>query len=226
MTENTQNSQNFIFEFEKSLPLELFQQFESLKTPQLIQNYLDNMPYVAEERDRSPLNVILDQQCHCLDGGLFAALALWRIGFMPILIDLLPETGKDDDHVLAIYKIGGYWGAVAKSNFVNLGYRDSVYKTLRELVMTYYEHYCNTRREKTLRGYTRPINLTHYLFLKWATDEVDTNKLFYSYFYGRKSIPILKNDQLTNISLVSERSYKAEAIYTDLNWTFDNRKEN
>ncbi|MEI6289975.1 MAG: hypothetical protein WCP19_06030 [Chloroflexota bacterium] len=183
------------------------------------------MPYIAEDRDRSPLNVVLDQQCHCLDGGLFAALSLWRIGFSPLLIDLVPEPGLDDDHVLAIFKADGRWGAVAKSNYVNLGYRDPIYKTLRELVLTYFEHYFNNERIKTLRGYTRPLNLENYSNLKWAVNEIDTNKFYYSYFYGRKFIPIIDDVNPKNINLISDRSYQAETLFTDLNWSFGIRSE-
>ena len=108
------------------------------------------MPYIGEQRDRSPLNVMLDQHCHCLDGGFFAALALWRIGFKPLLIDLVPDPGMDDDHVLAIFRSRGHWGALAKSNYSGLRFREPVYRTLRELVMSYFEHYYNLGGEKTL----------------------------------------------------------------------------
>src|SRR5512141_171680 len=107
---------NPILEFEHSLPDDMRNVFTSLKTPPDIQAYLAGLPYIAEELDRSPLRVMTDGQCHCLDGGLFAALALWKNGFSPLLIDLVPDPGKDDDHVLALYRMDGLWGAVAKSN--------------------------------------------------------------------------------------------------------------
>jgi hypothetical protein len=132
---------SFLENFESFLPRGLRKQILEIDTPSAIQDYLDSMPYIGEERDRSPLNVILDRQCHCLDGGFLGALLLWRIGHKPLLIDLVPERGTDDDHVLALYQVDGCWGAVAKSNYVNLGFREPVHKSLRELVMTNFEHY-------------------------------------------------------------------------------------
>ena len=140
----------FITEFESHLPKPLREKFNQLDSPFAIQNYLDSMPYKGEERDRSPLNVMLDGQCHCLDGGFLAALCLWRIGFKPLLIDLVPDPGTDDDHILALYQIEGRWGAVAKSNYVNLGFREPVYKSLRELAMTYFEHFVSIHQTKNI----------------------------------------------------------------------------
>ncbi len=124
---------SFLTEFQSRLPADLRTKFLSLKTPFAIQEYLNTLTYIGEERDRSPLNVMLDGQSHCLDGGFLAALALWRIGFKPLLIDIVPDPGQDDDHVLALYQIDGRWGAVAKTNYINLGFREPVYKNLRIL---------------------------------------------------------------------------------------------
>ena len=107
---------SFIAEFQSHLPADLRKTFVNLKTPFAIQEYLDSLIYIGEERDRSPLNVMLDGQSHCLDGGFLAALALWRIGFRPLLIDIVPDPGVDDDHVLALYQIEGRWGALAKTS--------------------------------------------------------------------------------------------------------------
>ena len=94
---------SFVSEFESHLPKNLRKEFNQLNTPFTIQQYLDSLTYNGEERDRSPLNVMLDNQSHCLDGGFLAALCLWRIGFKPLLIDIVPDPGVDDDHVLALY---------------------------------------------------------------------------------------------------------------------------
>jgi hypothetical protein len=146
-----------------------FAAFHTLNSPRQIQDYLDQTPYSPEEANRCPLSVIRDRLAHCLDGGLFAAAALRRLGYPPLIVDLLPEPGADDDHVLAIFKERGRYGAVAKSNYVGLRYREPVYKTLRELVMSYFEFYFYTDRKKTLRGYTRPVDLSHYDHLNWMT---------------------------------------------------------
>jgi len=215
---------SFLETFGSHLPIDLRKKFLSLDTPFAIQEYLDSMPYIGEERDRSPLNVMLDHQCHCLDGGLLAALVLWQIGHRPLLIDLLPEPGKDDDHVLALYQVEGRWGAVAKSNYVNLGFREPVYKSLRELVMSYFEHYVNLRQEKTLRGYTRPLDASRYLHLNWAWDEDGANRLYYKHLYRRKAISLVTPGMAKSLNRVAERVYTAETLYTDLEQSFENRK--
>ena len=210
-------------EFLSRLPSRLRKTFLSLKTPFAIQQYLDSMPYVGEERDRSPLNVILDGQCHCLDGGFLAALALWHIGFQPLLIDIVPEHGKDDDHVLALYQIEGRWGALAKSNYINLGFREPVYKSLRELVMTYFEHYVSIHKEKMLRGYTRPLDASKYLHLSWAWDEEGANVLYYKHFYGRAAIPLITPSMARRLNAVTDKAYQAETLHTNLKESFGSR---
>jgi hypothetical protein len=106
-----------------------------------------------------------------MEGALFGAAALRMLGHPPLLLDL--EAERDDDHVLAIFRLRGCWGALAKSNYAGLRYREPVYRTLRELVMSYFEHYYNLRREKTLRNYSRPVNLRRFDKIGWMTAEED-----------------------------------------------------
>lgn len=215
---------DFIQEFESYLPKNLRKKFNQLNTPFAIQEYLDNVKYRGEERDRSPLNVMLDNQGHCLDGGFLAALCLWRIGFKPLLIDIVPDPGVDDDHVLAVYQIEGRWGALAKTNYINLGFREPVYKNLRELVMTYFEHYVSIQQFKVLTGYTRPIDASRYTHLNWAWDEAGANTLYHKHFYGRKPIPLITKSMGKHLSRVTDRAYQAETLHTNLNESFGNRK--
>ena len=215
---------SFITEFQSHLPANLYKKFLSLKTPFAIQAYLNSLTYVGEERDRSPLNVMLDGQSHCLDGGFLAALALWRIGFKPLLIDIVPDPGKDDDHVLALYQVEGRWGALANTNYINLGFLEPVYKNLRELVMTYFEHYVSIHQQKVLRGYTRPLDASRYTYLNWAWDEAGANRLYYKHFYGRKAIPLITKSMAKRLSLVTDRTYASETLFTNLNESFGNRK--
>lgn len=221
----TLNKRSLVFhnEFQSRLRPDLRATFLSLDTPFAVQEYLDSMPYIGEKRDRSPLQVMLDRQCHCLDGGFLAALALWRIGFKPLLIDLVPDPGMDDDHVLALYQVDGRWGAVAKSNYVNLGFREPVYKNLRELVMTYFEHYASVHQQKTLRGYTRPLDASRYTHLNWAWDEDGANRLYSKHFYGRKTIPLITARMAKRLNPITGRVYAAETMYTNLNEAFGKR---
>src|SRR3990172_9278269 len=156
-------------DFESHLSKIELELVETLTSPLKIQNYLDSLPYVGEDLNRSPLRVIRDRQCHCLDGGLLAAMALRQLGHSARIIDLVPEPDIDYDHVLAIFQVNGLYGAIAKSNFVGLRYREPVYRSLRELVMTYFDVFYNVDGLKTLRAYTRPLNLSAYDRLDWQT---------------------------------------------------------
>jgi hypothetical protein len=161
---------------EKHLPPDLIRTFQSLRSPADVQRYLDRLPYVGKERDRCPLDVMKDGQCHCLDGRLMAALAMQRIGYPGLLVDLVPAQdgyGRkiDDDHVLAVFRQDGAWGAIAKSNYVWFRYREPVYRSLRELAMSYFEVYISVERTKTLRGDTPPLDIANYDQLNYAWTE-------------------------------------------------------
>ena len=140
--------------------------WDSLTSPRKIQSFLDQTTYSCEETYRCPLRVFRERQAHCFDGAIFAAAALRCLGFPPVILEMIPN-GRDDEHLLAIYRSEGHWGAVAKSNFVGLRYREPVYRTLRELVMSYFEPYYNIKRERTLRGYTIPLNLKAFDRFEW-----------------------------------------------------------
>jgi len=131
-----------------------------------IQSFLDDVPYSDENSYRCPLSVLRDGKAHCFDGALFAATMLRRIGHPPLIVDMIPND-NDDDHLLALFKIEGHWGAVAKSNYSGLRFREPIYRTLRELVMSYFEVFFNSLGEKTLRAYTRPLNLKEFDHLHW-----------------------------------------------------------
>jgi len=144
-----------------------------LSTPEKIQRYLDDLPY-NKERDgetcRSPQLVVEYNTAHCFEGALFAAAALRVNGRAPLILAL--ESVRDDDHVIAIYRSNGCWGAIAKSNYAGLQFRSPVYRTLRELALSYFEHYYNLKGEKTLRAYSRPVSLARFDPIDWmATKE-------------------------------------------------------
>jgi len=151
-------------------PLEL-RKLRALKTPAGIQRCLDDMPYHLAGTSWSPRVVLREQTSHCLEGAIFAAAALRVIGFPPLLLDL--EADHDTDHVIAIFKLRGHWGAVAKSNFAGCRYREPVYRTLRELALSYFNIYFNLRGERTLRRYSRPVDLVRFDHLDWMTSEKD-----------------------------------------------------
>lgn len=149
-------------------PAEL-RKLRSLKSPAGIQKFLDDLPYNLRYDARSPKKVLQHRIASCLDGGIFAAAALRVIGFPPLIFDL--EAEQDTDHVVAIFKVRGHWGAVAKSNFTGCRYREPVYRSLRELAMSYFHIYFNLRGERTLRRYSRPVNLARFDNRHWMTTE-------------------------------------------------------
>jgi len=131
-----------------------------LGDPAGIQRALDAMPYHLAGTAWSPRRVLRERTAHCLEGAIFAAAALRVLGFPPLLLDL--EAVQDTDHVIAVFRLRGHWGAIAKSNFSGLRYREPVHRSLRELVMSYFDGYINLRGERTLRAFSRPVNLARF----------------------------------------------------------------
>jgi len=182
--------------------------FDNLNSPAAIQAFLDKTPYSPENANRCPLSVQRDGVAHCLDGALFAAAALRRIGYPPLVVDLLPEPGTDDDHVLAIYKRDGFLGALAKSNFVGLRFREAVYRNLRELVLSYFEFYFNVNGEKTLRSFTRPLNLSSLDKVGWMWSDAGAD-VVEKRLAQLQHIPLLTQATIPPLSRVDQLSYQA-----------------
>lgn len=136
-----------------------------LDSPERIQRFLDGLAYRAEDEAVCPRKVLEERRAHCLDGALFGAAALRRLGHPPALLDL--RAVRDDDHVLAVFRHRGGWGAVAKSNFVGLRFREPIHRTIRELAVSYFEQYFNLDGEKTLREFSLPLSLRQYDRLGW-----------------------------------------------------------
>jgi hypothetical protein len=143
----------------------------ALKTPAQIQKFIDALAYDYSDSARSPLTTLRERRGHCMEGALLAAAALRVHGHPPLIMDL--EAVRDDDHVVALYRVENLWGAIAKSNFAGLRFRAPVYRTLRELALSYFEHYYNLRGERTLRAYSRPVNLKQFDKQNWMTSAED-----------------------------------------------------
>ncbi|MGD0037848.1 MAG: hypothetical protein ABSC53_11225 [Bacteroidota bacterium] len=181
--------------------------FAKLKVPFKIQEFLDSIPYSDEERYRCPRSVLLDRKAHCYDGAVFAAAALRMIGYPPLLVDMLPN-GRDDDHVLAVFRQNNRWGAVAKSNFSGLRFREPVYRGLHELIMSYFESYYNIAGEKTLVGYTAPINLSRFDKLDWLVNDKAMDAIAKGMDDNRK-YKVLTPAIARQLSAIDKRSYNA-----------------
>lgn len=183
--------------------------FSRLSTPAKIQHFLDNLAYNLEPNGYtcySPRSVLRERAAHCMEGALVAAAALRMLGFPALLLDL--EAVRDTDHVLAIYKLDGGWGAVAKSDYSGIRSREPVYRTIRELVLSYFEHYFNPAGEKTLRGYSRPVNLSRFDRFNWITAEKD---VWYipEYLCEIPHTDILGTKMERNLSRMDRRLYRA-----------------
>jgi hypothetical protein len=144
---------------------------DSLDNPDKVQAFLDSIDYNPSYECRSPRWVIKKRSAHCFEGALFAAAALQHQGYSPVIVDMKAEN--DDDHVIAVFKKDGYWGAVAKSNFTSLRYREPVYKSLRELIMSYFDFFFNSEGYKSLRSYSLPFDLSLFESKEWRTTDDD-----------------------------------------------------
>lgn len=140
-----------------------------LRNPAGIQRFLDEIPYHIATTAYSPRRVLREKTAHCLEGAIFAAAALRALGRPPLVLDL--EADDDTDHVIAVYRENGAWGSIASSNYATCRGRSPVYRTLRELALSYFEGYFNLRKHKSLRRFSRPVNLARFDKLGWMTAE-------------------------------------------------------
>jgi hypothetical protein len=179
---------------------------KTLSDPDKIQSFLDSIDYNPDYECRSPRWVLRKRSAHCFEGALFAAAALNFIGYPPLIIDM--KSFNDDDHVIAVFKVNGHWGAVAKSNFTSLRYREPVYRSLRELVMSYFDFYFNVAGDKSLRSYSLPLDLSAYNFRHWTTTDEDLE------YIGDKlekirHYPVIDKEMIKNLKKASDSMVKA-----------------
>jgi len=177
-----------------------------LKDPHGIQRFLYDLPYHLKDTAWSPRRVLQEKTAHCFEGAIFAAAALRVNGYPPLILDF--EATRDTDHVLAVFQIGGCWGAIAKSNFTGLRYREPVYRSLRELALSYFEEYFNLAGERTLRRYSAAVNLKRFDQLNWMTTE---KPIWFVAEYLTKvhHYPLISNSQIRRLHRVDQRSLRA-----------------
>ncbi len=173
---------------------------KKLNSPRKIQDFLDKIEINYEPNGdscKSPRKVLREGNAHCMEGAMLAAAALKVNGFKPLVVDLTSNK-KDFDHVVVVFQENGYWGAISKTNHAALRYRDPIYKSIRELVMSYFNEYFLSDGSKTLRSYTRPINLNRFDKKNWITSEED---IWYipEYLADAKHINILTKSQIKKL---------------------------
>ncbi len=201
-------------DFESALTKSEQREWARLTGPSKIQDFLDEIPYSDESGYRCPLRVLRERVAHCFDGALFGAAAMRRLGHPPIIVNMLAND-QDDDHMLALYRHEGHWGAVAKSNFAGLRFREPVYRTLHELVMSYFEQFYNVERKKTLRAYTVPLNLKVFDRLNWMTSDGPLDRIGGRLDEIRK-VRLLTRRMIASLSLIDKRSYHAGLLGANL----------
>jgi len=189
-------------------PKEL-RRLRSMKNPYGIQKFLHDIPYHLEDTAWSPRKVLEHESAHCLEGAIFAAAALRANGYPPLLLDF--EAEQDTDHVIAVYREGGCWGAVAKSNYTSCHGREPVYRTLRELAMSYFHAYFNLRRERTMRRYSVPVNLKRFDSQHWMTTDQPVWFIVY-HLFDIKHFPLMTKEQAKKLHRVDDRLFRSETL--------------
>ena len=189
-------------------PAEL-RRIRAFKEPYGIQRFLDSLPYHLATTAWSPRRVLRERTAHCLEGAIFAAAALRVLGYPPTVIDL--EADNDTDHVIAVFRERGAWGAIGSSNYSGLRWREPVYRTLRELSMSLFDAYFNLRRERTLRRFSRPVNLSRFDRRDWMTTEKDV-WFIPEYLLDIPHTPMITRAQAKKLHRLDERSWKAGIV--------------
>ena len=199
-----------------------------LKTPEKIQRFLDDIGYHLINESEvcySPRLVMRERQADCASGSIFATAALRFNGHRPLLMCL--DAVRDEVHLLALFKMNGLWGAIGKSKYTGLRFRDPVYRNLRELSMSYFESYFNYERERTLRGYFTPINLSRFDRIDWATSEQDISFIpdaFDNPKYSRR-ISLLPKKAVRNLSRVTPLMERAGQLWLTEKGILEKAKE-
>ena len=178
----------------------------ALKTPSQIQKFIDALQYQYANTAMSPQRVLRERKGHCMEGALVAAAALRFNGHPPLLMDL--EAVHDDDHVIALYCERGLWGSIAKSNFAGLRFRAPVYRTLRELAISYFENCYNLRGERTLRSYSVAVNLARLDSQHWMTSEEDV-WCVPELLIAARHFPIVPDKVARDLPRLDRRSFEA-----------------
>ncbi len=168
--------------------------FKKLNTPGKIQDFLETIEANFKNIDRSPKLVLENRKAHCFEGALLAAAILRFHGHKPLLVNL-KTTAEDDYHIIAVFKENGCWGAITKTNHAILRYRDPIYKSIRELVMSFFNEYFLENGKKTLRSYSQPIDLSRFDKFEWMTS--GKNLEFINKSFGNiPHVPILNKKMI------------------------------
>jgi hypothetical protein len=169
-------------------------------TPRKIQDFLNTIPFnfeLGKLTCYSPRQVLREHRAHCVEGAVLAAAMLRVAGWRPLVMDLR-SVGHDFDHVIAVFQIDGCWGAISKTNHGVLRYREAIYRTIRELALSFFHEYFTDDGEKTLRAYSGAIDLSRFDRNLWMTSEEQIWDI-YAYLDDVRHYPILTRAQIARL---------------------------
>lgn len=170
-------------------------------TPRKVQDFLNELPQNHEpdgDTCFSPRLALRNGRAHCMEGAMLAAAALRLAGHRPLVLDLT-STNDDQDHVVALFRQHGCWGAVSKTNHAVLRYREPVYRTIRELALSYFhEYFLQSNGKKTLRSFSRPVDLSRFDKRGWMTSE---QEVWYvpEYLCDVAHVPMVSRSQIASL---------------------------
>lgn len=147
-----------------------------INTPAKVQDFLNRIEFNFEKNGidtlKSPIRVLRERNAHCIEGAILGAYILKLQGQKPLILHL--EATEDDfDHVIALFKMSGLWGAISKTNHAVLRYREPIYKNIRELVKSYFHEYFTYDGKKNLRKYSAPLDLNIFRSKNWESADED-----------------------------------------------------
>ena len=187
--------------------------FKKLDTPAKIQDFLNSIPINFEKNGDtcfSPMRVLKENTCHCIEGAILAAMILRFHKQKPLILDLTSSV-KDFDHVITLFKKHGKWGAITKTNHAVLRYREPVYSTIRELVLSFFHEYFDDDGKKNLRSYSHPVNLAQFDKLGWMST---LDEIWYipEHLVEIKHVPIINRSQIASLRKADELEIEAGKI--------------
>jgi len=183
-----------------------------LDTPFKVQDWLNSIAYDPAPGTASPRRVMRERKANCFEGALFAAAAFRFHGRPPLVVDM--RSWNDDDHVLAVFRQNGAWGCVAKSNYTVLRFREPVYRSIRELMMSFFDVYFNPLGQKTLRAYSVPYEVSRSDGMEWMTTEEDISGIGDALDRARH-YKVLTSAQIKSLQITEPTLIKAGLLGAD-----------
>lgn len=187
--------------------------FRRFRKPMDIQLYLNDLKYNVGNTYLPPLLVLEKKRAHCMEGAIFAAAALRYLGHEPLIMDMVAR--EDYDHVIALFRKNNCWGAISKSNTTTLRYREPVYRTLRELCMSYFDVFFNEDGKKSLRKYSASLNLSLFDKDDWMNSKEQFDPIANYLDKKVRHFNLLKPGMARTLELVDSQVYKAGFLGAD-----------